>query len=264
MNPDILAPGERCASTSNRNFEGRQGRGGRTHLLSPANGRRRCHHRPPHRRPHLEVRRGDRHIRQQSDPRRRRLPLDRPLSIPRTSPSRPRCSLRASSTSPMPRAEMHDSRCRPRCSELEAVGQRPKNIPPAGPWFAHLSAALRPMAIFDFEICSSRTVHPSSPPDDCTNGKLASRQGRSHSATRASIEGLAAAWGKSSWHLDQKEQRPQDRSPDLWETYLTGPFNQPTIPATWRTELNVHLDRLRQQRTRHQVFSNSGPASYTE
>jgi 3-isopropylmalate/(R)-2-methylmalate dehydratase large subunit len=36
MNPDILGPGERCASTSNRNFEGRQGHGGRTHLVSPA------------------------------------------------------------------------------------------------------------------------------------------------------------------------------------------------------------------------------------
>jgi 3-isopropylmalate/(R)-2-methylmalate dehydratase large subunit len=35
MNPDILQPGQRCASTSNRNFEGRQGRGGRTHLVSP-------------------------------------------------------------------------------------------------------------------------------------------------------------------------------------------------------------------------------------
>jgi 3-isopropylmalate/(R)-2-methylmalate dehydratase large subunit len=36
MNPDKLSPGERAASTSNRNFEGRQGKGGRTHLVSPA------------------------------------------------------------------------------------------------------------------------------------------------------------------------------------------------------------------------------------
>jgi 3-isopropylmalate/(R)-2-methylmalate dehydratase large subunit len=36
MNDDRLSPGERCASTSNRNFEGRQGPGGRSHLLSPA------------------------------------------------------------------------------------------------------------------------------------------------------------------------------------------------------------------------------------
>lgn len=36
MNDDVLKPGERCASTSNRNFEGRQGRGGRTHLVSPS------------------------------------------------------------------------------------------------------------------------------------------------------------------------------------------------------------------------------------
>ena len=36
MNPDRLEPGERCAATSNRNFEGRQGKGGRTHLVSPA------------------------------------------------------------------------------------------------------------------------------------------------------------------------------------------------------------------------------------
>ena len=36
LNPDQLLPEERCAATSNRNFEGRQGRGGRTHLMSPA------------------------------------------------------------------------------------------------------------------------------------------------------------------------------------------------------------------------------------
>jgi 3-isopropylmalate/(R)-2-methylmalate dehydratase large subunit len=36
MNDDVLQPGERCASSTNRNFEGRQGRGGLTHLMSPA------------------------------------------------------------------------------------------------------------------------------------------------------------------------------------------------------------------------------------
>ena len=36
MNADVLNPGDRCAATSNRNFEGRQGKGGRTHLVSPA------------------------------------------------------------------------------------------------------------------------------------------------------------------------------------------------------------------------------------
>lgn len=36
MNGDLVAPGQRCASTSNRNFEGRQGQGSRTHLMSPA------------------------------------------------------------------------------------------------------------------------------------------------------------------------------------------------------------------------------------
>jgi hypothetical protein len=45
MNPDILQPGERCASTSNRNFEGRQGRGGRTHLGESDDGRSRCNQR---------------------------------------------------------------------------------------------------------------------------------------------------------------------------------------------------------------------------
>ena len=46
MNPDKLAPDERCASTSNRNFEGRQGFKGRTHLVSPGDGRRRRDRRP--------------------------------------------------------------------------------------------------------------------------------------------------------------------------------------------------------------------------
>ena len=50
MNADRLQPGERCASTSNRNFEGRQGRGGRTHLMSPGHGRGGGHRRPPGRR----------------------------------------------------------------------------------------------------------------------------------------------------------------------------------------------------------------------
>ena len=48
MNPDILQPGERSASTSNRNFEGRQGKGGRTHLVSPRGRRGHRDRRPLH------------------------------------------------------------------------------------------------------------------------------------------------------------------------------------------------------------------------
>ena len=55
MNPDTLAEGERCASTSNRNFEGRQGKGGRTHLGQPEDGRRRGRRGPFRRHQGLEL-----------------------------------------------------------------------------------------------------------------------------------------------------------------------------------------------------------------
>ena len=55
MNPDVAAPGERVASTSNRNFEGRQGRGARSHLVSPADGGRRRDRGPLRRHPGLEL-----------------------------------------------------------------------------------------------------------------------------------------------------------------------------------------------------------------
>ncbi len=55
MNADRLAPGERCASTSNRNFEGRQGQGGRTHLVSPGDGRAGRRRRPFRERQHRYV-----------------------------------------------------------------------------------------------------------------------------------------------------------------------------------------------------------------
>ena len=58
MNPDILQPGERCASTSNRNFEGRQGRGGRTHLVSPQMAAAAADRRPLRRHPRLGPRGG--------------------------------------------------------------------------------------------------------------------------------------------------------------------------------------------------------------
>ena len=58
MNPDILQPGERCASTSNRNFEGRQGRGGRTHLVSPDDGGGGGHHRSLYRCADMGIQKG--------------------------------------------------------------------------------------------------------------------------------------------------------------------------------------------------------------
>ena len=86
MNPDILAPGERCASTSNRNFEGRQGRGGRTHLVSPGDGRGGGDRGAFRRHPQLGADHGaDHHHRRRRlrpRPRRRRHRPDHPQAVP--------------------------------------------------------------------------------------------------------------------------------------------------------------------------------------
>ena len=85
MNPDIAAPGERVASTSNRNFEGRQGRGARSHLVSPADGRGGGHRRPFRRHQGVGADEGNRNDHRPgvgAEPRRRRHRPDHPQAVP--------------------------------------------------------------------------------------------------------------------------------------------------------------------------------------
>ena len=85
MNPDIAAAGERVASTSNRNFEGRQGRGARSHLVSPADGRRGGDRGQVRRHQGAGSHEGDRNhhrTRQRAEPRRRRHRPDHPQAVP--------------------------------------------------------------------------------------------------------------------------------------------------------------------------------------
>ena len=155
MNPDILQPGERCASTSNRNFEGRQGRGGRTHLVSPADGRRGRHRGPLRRHPGVElmepVRTRSQGDGQRARPRRRRHRPDHPQAVPQAdrahrlrrvpvlrlgarSPAgtcrRTRSSPPARTSAAAPRASTRRGRCRTTASRRSSRRASPTSSSP--------------------------------------------------------------------------------------------------------------------------------------
>ena len=173
MNPDILAPGERCASTSNRNFEGRQGRGGRTHLLS-----RRWPPQPPSPATSPTSANG---IATEAPP---TSTIDTPHIV--DSPEMQLALIHLT----VPRSEIMHA-MPPAYAELEAV-LRAQGIPPTGPWFAH--HLHRPSEIFEFNLCSP-VAKPVEPTGRVTNGTLRATK-VVRTIHHGPYEGLGAAWGE--------------------------------------------------------------------